>query len=87
MFKIANNTYHTKNHDRTHDAKLITITDGENCHYLTVTNVSKLLRGSTKHNGDYYCTRYITSFRAKSRLDEHIPIYNDFNYCSVKNAN
>ena len=77
-------SYHTKYQNRTHSIKLITITDGTNCHYLAVTNIPKLLRGSTKHNGDYYCTRCISSFRTKNGLDEHIPICKDFDYCSIK---
>ena len=32
------------------------ITDGENWHYLTVKNLSELLRGITSnHAGDFYC--------------------------------
>ena len=77
-------SYRTKYQDRTHNIKLITITDGTNCHYLAVNNIPKLLRGSTKHNGDYYCTRCISSFRTKNGLDEHIPICKDFGIVLLK---
>ena len=77
-------SYHTKNQDRKHDVKLITITDSANSHYLAITSISKLFRGSTKHNGDFHCTRFINSFETKNWLDEHIPICKDFDYYSIK---
>ena len=41
-------SYHTKYQDRTHNIKLVTITDCINWHYLAVTNISKLLRELTR---------------------------------------
>ena len=46
---------------------LLMITDGEKWHYLTVKNLSGLLRGITSnHHGDFYCLNCFRSYRTKS---------------------
>ena len=48
------------------------ITDGEKWHYLTVKNLSGLLRGITSnHCGDFYCLNCFRSYRTKSKLELH----------------
>ena len=49
------------------------ITDGStNWHYLTIKNISRLLRGITSnHNGDYYCLNCLHSYRTKSKFKKH----------------
>ena len=46
------------------------ITDGTtNWHYLTIKNISGLLRGITSnHNGNFYCLNCLHSYRTKSKL-------------------
>ena len=51
---------------------LLMITDGEKWHYLTVKNLSGLLRGITSnHCGDFYCLNCFRSYRTKSKLELH----------------
>ena len=51
---------------------LLMISDGENWHYLTVKNLSRLLRGITSnHDGDFYCLNCFHSYRTKNKLDTH----------------
>ena len=48
---------------------LLMITDGEKWHYLTVKNLSGLLRGITSnHHSDIYCLNCFRSYRTKSKL-------------------
>ena len=48
---------------------LLMITDGEKWHYLTVKNLSGLLRGITSnHCGDFYCLNCFRSYRTKSKI-------------------
>ena len=46
------------------------ITDGtSNWHYLAIKNISGLLSGITSnHNGDFYCSNRLHSYRTKSKL-------------------
>ena len=63
------------------------ISNGENWHYLTVKNLSGLLRGITSnHVGDFYCLNYFQSYRAKNKLEAHKKICENRNYCNVENA-
>ena len=51
---------------------LLMISNGENWHYLTVKNLSRLLRGITSnHDGDFYCLNCFHSCRTKNKLDAH----------------
>ena len=48
------------------------ISNGENWHYLTVKNLSRLLRGITSnHDGDFYCLNCFHSYRTKNKLEAH----------------
>ena len=51
---------------------LLMISNGENWHYLTVKNLSRLLRGTTSnHVGDFYCLNCFHSYRTKNKLEAH----------------
>ena len=64
---------------------LLMITDGENWHYLTVKNLSGLLRGITStHKEDFYCLNCFHSYRTKNKLEAHKKIYENHNYCNVE---
>ena len=48
------------------------ISNGENWHYLTVKNLSRLLRGiNSNHDGDFYCLNCFHSYRTKNKLEAH----------------
>ena len=64
---------------------LLMITDGEKWHYLTVKNLSGLLRGITSnHHGDFYCLNCFTSYRTKSKLELHKKICENRDYFHVE---
>ena len=64
---------------------LLMITDGEKWHYLTVNNLSGLLRGITSnHHGDFYCLNCFRSYRTKSKLELHKKICENHDYCHVE---
>ena len=45
------------------------ISNGENWHYLTVKNLSGLLKGITSnHEGDFYCLNCFHSYKTKINL-------------------
>ena len=49
---------------------LLMISNGENWHYLTVKNLSRLLRGITSnHNRDFYCLNCFHTYRTKNKLE------------------
>ena len=49
---------------------LLMIGNGENWHYLTVKNLSRLLRGITSNrDGDFYCLYCFHSYRTKYKLE------------------
>ena len=51
---------------------LLMITNGEKWHYLTVKNLSGLLREITsKHHSDFHCLNCFRSYRTKSKLELH----------------
>ena len=61
------------------------ISNGENWHYLTVKNLSRLLRGITSnHDGDYYCLNCFHSYRTKNKLEAHKKICENCDYCHVE---
>ena len=64
---------------------LLTITDGEKWHYLTVKNLSGLLRGiSSNRAGDFYCLNCFCAYSTKNKLKEHKKICENNNYCHVE---
>ena len=64
---------------------LLMISNGENWHYLTVKNLSRLLRGITSnHDGDFYCLNCFHSYRTKNKLEVHKKICENRDYCHVK---
>ena len=66
-------TYKSKyNLIRDNQIILLKINNGENWHYLTVKNLSGLLRGiSINHNSDYYCLNCFQSYRTENKLNVH----------------
>ena len=71
--KEIRQTYISEHNDeRNNQVNLLTITDGTVWHYLAIKNISGLLRGITSnHNGDFYCSNYLHSYRTKSKLKKH----------------
>ena len=64
---------------------LLMISNGENWHYLTVKNLSRLLRGITSnHDGDFYCLNCFHSYRTKNKLEAHKKICKNRDYCHVE---
>ena len=64
---------------------LLVISNGENWHYLTVKNLSGLLRGITSnHVGDFYCLNCFHSYRTKNKLEAHKEICENRDYCHVE---
>ena len=61
------------------------ISNGENWHYLTVKNLSRLLRRITSnHDGDFYCLNCFHSYRTKNKLEVHKKICENRDYCHVE---
>ena len=51
---------------------LLMITDGGKWHYLTVKNLSRLLRGTkSNHVGDFYCLNCFCAYSTKNKLEAH----------------
>ena len=51
---------------------LLMISNGEKWHYLTVKNLSGLLRGITSnHAGDFYCLNCFRAYSTKNKLEAH----------------
>ena len=66
---------------------MLIISNGENCHYLTIKNLSRLLRGITSnHDGDFYCLNCFHSYRTKNKLEAHKKICENRDYCHVERA-
>ena len=64
---------------------LLMISNGEKWHYLTVKNLSGLLRGITSyHAGDFYCLNCFCAYSSKNKLEEHKRICENHNYCHVE---
>ena len=81
--KIAYKSKH--NLTREKQVILLMISNGENLHYLTVKNLSRLLRGITNnHDGDFYCLNCFHSYRTKNKLEAHKKICENRDYCHVE---
>ena len=64
---------------------LLMISNGENWHYLTVKNFSRLLRGITSnHDRDFYYLNCFHSYRTKSKLEAHKKICENRDYCHIE---
>ena len=64
---------------------LLMISNGENWHYLSVKNLSRLLRGITSnHDEDFYCLNCFHSYRTKNKLEAHEKICENRYYCRVE---
>ena len=64
---------------------LLMISNGENWHYLTVKDLSRLLRGTTSnHDRDFYCLNCFHSYRTKNKLEAHKKICENRDYCHVE---
>ena len=64
---------------------LLMITDGEKWHYLTVKNLSGLLRGITSnHVGDFYCLNCFCAYSTKNKFEAHKKICENHDYCHVE---
>ena len=71
--KKINIAYKSK-HNLTREKQviLLMISNGEKWHYLTVKNLSGLLRGITSnHNADFYCLNCFCAYSTKNRLEKH----------------
>ena len=65
--------------------KLLMISNGEKWHYLTVENLSGLLRGITSnHTGDFYCLNCFCAYSTKNKLKKHKKICENHGYCHVE---
>ena len=54
-------------------------------HYLTVKNISELLRGITSnHNGEFYCLKCFHSYTTKKRLKNHKKTCENHDFCYPK---
>ena len=64
---------------------LLMTTDGEKWHYLTVKNLSGLLRRITStHKEDFYCLNCFRSYRTRNKLEAHKKNCENHNYCNVE---
>ena len=64
---------------------LLMITDGEKWHYLTVKNLSGLLRGiASNHAGDFYCLNCFCAYSTKNKFEVHKKICENHDYCHVE---
>ena len=64
------------------------IGDGTKYHYVSVANLSGLVRGnSSNHRGDFDCLNCIHSYTTKNKLKEHEKICNNHDSCHIKVPN
>ena len=84
--KKINIAYKSKhNLTREKQAILLMISNGEKWHYLTVKNLSELLRGITSnHNADFYCLNCFCAYSTKNKLEKHNQICENHDYCHVE---
>ena len=69
-------------------AILLIIIDGEKWHYLSVKNLSRLLKGTASNlNECFYCLNCSHSYSTKNRLVKHERVCNDHDYCHVEMPN
>ena len=59
---------------RKHLVELLIIRDGENKHFFTISNISRLLSGSKHDRGMHYCKKCYCSFRIIETLNVFIHI-------------
>ena len=74
-------------HNLTRENQIIvlTITDGEKWHYLTVKNLSGLLRGITSnHAKDFYFLNCFCAYSTKNKFEAHKKICQNHDYCHVE---
>ena len=70
---------------REKQAILLMISNGEKWHYLTVKNLSGLLRGITSnHNADFYCLNCFCAYSTKNKLEKHKKICENHHYFHVE---
>ena len=84
--KKINIAYESK-HNLTREKQviLLMISNGEKWDYLTVKNLSGLLRGITSnHNADFYCLNCFCSYSTKNKLEKHKKICENHDYCHVE---
>ena len=74
------------NPKRDNQVNLLMITNNKNnWHYVTVKNISGLLRGiASDHNGDFYYLNCFHSYTTKEKLEKHERIRRDHDFCYVK---
>ena len=61
------------------------ISNGKKWHYLTVKNLSGLLRGITSnHAGDFYCLNCFCAYSTKNKFEAHKKICENHDYCHVE---
>ena len=61
------------------------ISNGEKWHYLTVKNLSGLLRGITSNlAGDFYSLNYFWAYSTKNKLEKHKKICENHSCCHVE---
>ena len=70
------------NNESDSQVNLLMITDGTtNWHYLTIKNISGLLRGITSnHDGDFYCLNCFHSYTTKRKLKKNERVCKDHDF-------
>ena len=84
--KKINIAYKSK-HNLTQEKQviLLMISNGEKLQYLTVKNLSGLLRGITSNdNADFYDLNCFCSYSTKNKLEKHKKICENHDYCHVE---
>ena len=67
---------------------LLTISNGENWHYLVVKSLPGLLKGITlSHNKDFYCLNCFCAYTTRNRLGAHKKICENNKYCHEEMPN
>ena len=84
--KTIRHMYKSKyNLKRENQVILLSISDSEKYHYLTVRSLSALLNGVTSnHNGDTYCLNCFHSYRKQKSIKKHMKRCEDKDYCFVE---
>ena len=55
------------------------------CHYLAVKSLSALVKEITsKRDGDFYCLNCFHWYNTKNKLEKHVRVHNDHDYCNVE---
>ena len=84
--KKINIAYKSKNNlTREKQVILLMISNGQNWHYLVVTNLPGLLRGITSiHKEDFYRLNCFHSYRTENKLEAHKKICENHDYCHIE---